>query len=1562
MQLEIEVLSNIAKMVSDLGKAQAEHAKATAEIRRQWQEAGEAIKSTFETLAGVLAVGFGAAELVHLGFEAVETSEKLQRMTMSLGVSTQTLQTMQYVATTTGSSLEDATSAMTKLERAAVQAASGSTQQLEAFRAIGISSQDVARLMKDPDQLIQVTTEHLAGMADGSTKTAIAMELLGRGAAQNSLFINELGSGFDEAREQAEKFGIVLSQADNEALLRANESLDELQARMLGLGNQIGVSLSPVISELAGLFSDLVGSGYIQAFFHDLAGDVMQVVDVGGQLVNWLSLVKETFTDITGVSGMTFTVMRGDLTTYIQTSFDEWARLKATVKEVWVGMKLEAETQWVAIRNTVTGVINDMAIDLAQLLVELARFANLSGQFDLAVQFKGAAESVAQFTNTLKPATVDLQGYREEIISIERAKNTEIAGNQRWADSLHLTSAGVEDMRRGLDEFSASLVRGDIAGNAAKLSAATANLREGAQQLIADGADAAKVTKAEEDAIKSLTNAMDRANASQGSYDAKKKESKEDTDESVAALLKFQATIDQLTSKFGGPYQKAISEYNASVAKLAEEAYAASISGADYIAVMALWQRGDEALTQTLQDKTRKLDEQLDITGRLHRSLDDETRLLGTNGLAHEQLQEIIRAEDEARRQYANGTGLRATPGLLQSEIDKINADVAAHHALNEALRNSQQSAEEWAGIWKSAGYDAMDDFSRSLVEGGSAMESLSDLAKRTTEEIIAYFGRLAVINPLLNSIFGSFAGNGSMLPTLATMGSGALGGGTTAGGALNFASTAAGAQNSIMSPASWIMAGKNLWSGFTSGGTAGSSMFGTWSGQQPIFGAGVDPFAPGGAYGTFTPSGFAQGLGIAGGIYAGYNRFQNRYDLGTGALGGAAYGVGTYTLGMGAASMASGGSFIAGASALGPIGWVAAAAMILDMATGGGLFGTAANKFQFGQSDLNVTGEGASYSIGADYKGKKPLFGGSYHEWKTIQPNQDQIDAANGIYAAMLADSKDFARQFGSTIAEVAGGTFRQIFDKNGKVTSSSSIVNGIEYKGEDQKQFTERLSAESYTLDLKAIGVDITTFTHQFIKDADAYAKAVQDAANAVGYARQDLKDGIVVAPGGLQGAFSTTEKYQQGEDTLTATYQRLSAEAADLKNGIGLLTGQDSIDAIESFLREAQRFGESLGQTYQRLQKASQDYRQFVDQFKPQTVYVDDFEASLAQLHAQMLANQKQANDLAKAAGLQGAANEDLIAIQKATIEQQNQLVKQLEATAQSLAFSLGLTTTGSLSDVNAEIQRLQAKAGNGASAVRDFGSAMQDAAQRATDAMNLLLGNLSPLNDQAKLQKALEGLRQGSVSQEQVLQIGRRLYASSQAYNDLFAMVQQYAPTPKGSAPASGSSPQGLTATEQERLSQLLKEQAQLQKTAQLQQFQTLAQQVAELAQVKGGDWRSILKGMDASIDAFEKGLGLTDAQTDAMMKAIMEKKDSDGQNSRTLAAAINRLVDFLGGGSGLKPHEGTGPGLPGQRSNRDIDWEAVGRGMVREFNRSMPPATPGARNGRTNPDRAPSYVR
>jgi len=253
------------------------------------------------------------------------------------------------------------------------------------------------------------------------------------------------------------------------------------------------------------------------------------------------------------------------------------------------------------------------------------------------------------------------------------------------------------------------------------------------------------------------------------------------------------------------------------------------------------------------------------------------------------------------------------------------------------------------------------------------------------------------------------------------------------------------------------------------------------------------------------------------------------------------------------------------------------------------------------------------------------------------------------------------------------------------------------------------------------------------------------------------------------------------------------------------------------------------------------------------------------------------------------MQSAANAEAAALQ------------QLESSAQSLAFSLGVTTTGSLDEVTSEIQRLQQQAGQGATALGGVGNAMQSMAQQATDAMNLLLGDLSPLNDQQKLQKAMQGLYAGTVSKDQVLEIGRRLYASGQQYTDLFNTVMAATGHQAGTGAGGGgmgAQHQGLSAADSQRLKDLLKEQQTLQAAAQLQQYQTLAQQIAEIASSKGEDWHQVLTEMNGSVAAFEKGLGMTDDQTNAYIKAAQDQKDSDGENTQTLINAWGEGVDRI----------------------------------------------------------------
>ena len=81
-------------------------------------------------------------------------------------------------------------------------------------------------------------------------------------------------------------------------------------------------------------------------------------------------------------------------------------------------------------------------------------------------------------------------------------------------------------------------------------------------------------------------------------------------------------------------------------------------------------------------------------------------------------------------------------------------------------------------------------------------------------------------------------------------------------------------------------------------------------------------------------------------------------------------------------------------------VGWVAIAAMGLNMLTGGGLFGTAWKPTGNTEEDINVGASGASVDASAEESKKDALFSG--RDWRTVpiavgQQASDAVSTAFG-------------------------------------------------------------------------------------------------------------------------------------------------------------------------------------------------------------------------------------------------------------------------------------------------------------------------------------------------------------------------------------------------------------------------------------------------------------------------------------------------------------------------------------------------------------------------------------
>lgn len=1396
--LVLRLSADVAQLQNDLGKANAIAERSARAMQKSFDAVTGGIKDSLKGLAGALAATFTIDKLTEFGKSAIDTADQFEKMSQKVGVSVETLSALSVQAKLSDVDIESLQGGLSKLAKNAAAAAGGSKQQAAAFAAIGVSVKDAAGNLKPMETLLAEVSAKFASYKDSAAKTALAQQYFGKSGAELIPLLNKLGTeGFAKAREEAEKYGAVISGDMAKASEEFNDNITKLKTEAGGFATAVTSQLLPGLNKLA---EGMIAAG---ATTDRYGGSATMVANAIKVLVVGLVTVKEF------------------LSAVATTTFAFYDAVKTTFEAAGAVVAAFGQSAYDAIKGAFT--LDPDAIAKAR--------SNLSGALskigaDVAKSFTGIKDALGG-------------GISQNIANVKTTLN-DLFG------TFANVSAGANTTAKAFGNLNAPIVANTAAAEA----------------------QAKALSHAEEEAAKFLVS----------------------------------------ISGFGGDkYTKTLAEYNSKLeqANLIFEKLIAS--GESYAKAEQFIDDATTQLNQGLDDQIQAMRNANDATAILSTSyakaesdINNQIRLLGMSKEARE-------ADELATRLTIAALGdLKDFMGPLTEEqqklIDKNNELAKSFVAQKTAVDNSQEIARQWTSIWTSAGNEIGDSFSKWVVEGGSLMKSLTDIAKQVVEQIISYFLKLAVINPILNALFGGSmtAGGGSLLPTLFGAASSMFGGGGGAGGMLYAAggayemgggTTAGGGSFNLFD------AGKTLWAGFEKGfsasGAASSNMFGTYT---PDYGTG-----------TYAPSALGYGAAAAGGIYAGYNEFQNAGGGAAGALGGAAYGYGTYAASIGVSAALSGG-LAAGFAAIPVVGWIAIAAMLIDKFSGGKLFGTKGS-VQEGSTSLNIGALGASFTNSVSLKGQKALFGGAKWSTQEIPETQEQKDAAQAYFDSMTKTMKQYADQFGVKAGDLVSASFQQVFDKKGKLTGEThATIAGYNYDNLTQDQFSQAYVAANELTVLDQFDAKLEATIATYRKSADTLVQIANGLTHAEGY---------------LQG----------GGDFIA-------------------IAGKDTLSSIVTLAEGMQAAGETIDQTIDRLIAAQQQYDQFVGQFKPAKTYVDDFEQALSNINSQMLANIAQANALAKAAGAAGASEQDLTNIHQYAARQMAAAIAQLESSAQSLAFGLGLTATGSLDEVNSEIERLQSKQ-NAGHAVRDFGQAMQDAAQKAKDAMALLLGSLSPYNDQQKLQYALQGLRSGTATKDQVLEIGRRLYASSQAYTDLFNQVSSIPTASQPGGGVGGSAGGGLSGAESARLSTLLKEQQQLQAAATLTQYQTLAQQIAEISSAKGEDWQQVVKDMGIDLKAFEKGLGMNDSQLNDYITSIQKQTDSDGNNTKSIVDAINAMSDAvviaLGGtpshsnngttASGSGGAAGTRGGHSGHGGGRNItddDANAIGQSVGRSM--------------------------
>ena len=185
--------------------------------------------------------------------ESAEQADRLGKLAQKVGVPVEQIQRLGAAAKMADVSQEQLAGGLARLARNMADVGPGGSVAAEAFRALGIQTQDAAGNLRSTEAVFGDLADAFAGMQDGAGKTALSMMLFGRAGAELIPVLNLGRQGVERFADEFARTGKLLSP---ETIAGAEKFADTLKL-LGGFTSALGANLA---ASLSGPFQGLLAS------------------------------------------------------------------------------------------------------------------------------------------------------------------------------------------------------------------------------------------------------------------------------------------------------------------------------------------------------------------------------------------------------------------------------------------------------------------------------------------------------------------------------------------------------------------------------------------------------------------------------------------------------------------------------------------------------------------------------------------------------------------------------------------------------------------------------------------------------------------------------------------------------------------------------------------------------------------------------------------------------------------------------------------------------------------------------------------------------------------------------------------------------------------------------------------------------------------------------------------------------------------------------------------------------------------------------------------------------
>jgi hypothetical protein len=274
-------------------------AESVVKVRGDTSHAVKELEKLDRAIAGLNSVSAGAAKALAaitaagaaMGFavmKSMQSIDELAKSSRQLGMTSASMQALRNSAELAGIGADELTASMFRLQNSIGEALiKGTGPAKDALDRLGIPLEDISRL--PADQQLKKITEELRKIPDNATKTAMAIDLLGKQGPR----MLEVADAADQLRERFDRLGISLSEVDVAAVEAAGDAITEIQQILGGAFQKAVADLAPIILAIATSIREAIeAAGGFEVIWGKIKTAIRETINVAVILVGIVTVSK----------------------------------------------------------------------------------------------------------------------------------------------------------------------------------------------------------------------------------------------------------------------------------------------------------------------------------------------------------------------------------------------------------------------------------------------------------------------------------------------------------------------------------------------------------------------------------------------------------------------------------------------------------------------------------------------------------------------------------------------------------------------------------------------------------------------------------------------------------------------------------------------------------------------------------------------------------------------------------------------------------------------------------------------------------------------------------------------------------------------------------------------------------------------------------------------------------------------------------------------------------------------------------------------------------------------